>query len=107
MAGARCGSVGASMTWSSDVSLSRGQSRHHGGVPMAHWMKLLDNWVKRGKHMPQGRGWRLVSPGKTGFKATLKQVFRTHGGDRLAIYTVRELPKKPKSSTRGRRPTLN
>ena len=50
-------------------------------------LKLRSN-VKRGSHMPTGKGWRLVRPNKNaGFKAALLQTFRS-AGERFAIFRI-------------------
>jgi hypothetical protein len=44
--------------------------------------------VKRGSHMPKGKGWRLVNAKKTAaFKAALLQTFNS-AGERFAIFRV-------------------
>ena len=61
---------------------------------MPEWIELPE-YVVRGKQMRHGKGWRLVSPrGETAFKATLVKHFRTTGGDRVAIFQIREPPEK-------------
>jgi hypothetical protein len=60
---------------------------------MAKKLKLRAS-VRRGRHMVRGKGWRLVSPGRKGFIATLVKKFRTSkGGDLVAIFKIRELKK--------------
>jgi hypothetical protein len=45
--------------------------------------------LKRGVKMPTGRGWRLLTPGKTNkrLKASLLQTFKV-GSERLAVFHV-------------------
>jgi hypothetical protein len=46
--------------------------------------------VKRGNHLPTGKGWRLLRPKQTrGFKASLIKTVRV-GGERLAIFRIVE-----------------
>ena len=43
--------------------------------------------ILRGQDMATGKKWKLVTPGKRGFKAALLQKL-TIGGERLAIFRV-------------------
>lgn len=65
-----------------------------GTMAEPQYMWLLGQSVKRGTQMKKGRGWRIVSPSETGFKATLVNTFDTTGGDRIAIFRVLKNPKK-------------
>lgn len=57
---------------------------------MARTVKLKKTVVKRGLHLPTGKGWRLLRPGQTrGFKASLLKTFRA-GDARLAIFRIVE-----------------
>jgi hypothetical protein len=44
--------------------------------------------VKRGSHLPTGKGWRLIRPSKTrGLKASLLKTFSS-AGQRFAIFRI-------------------
>jgi hypothetical protein len=60
---------------------------------MPQWI-YLPEYVKRGTQMRKGKGWRMVSPSKTGFKASLVNTFDTTDGGRIAIFRVLKNPKK-------------
>lgn len=51
-------------------------------------IKVNNNPVKRGSHMPTGKGWRLLRPSQTrGLKASLLKTF-TSAGERFAIFRI-------------------
>jgi hypothetical protein len=55
---------------------------------MAKGRLKLRATVKRGSHMPTGKGWRLIRPSKnTGFKAALLKTFNS-AGERFAIFRI-------------------
>lgn len=55
---------------------------------MPEWVTFPGR-VRRGKRMSKGKGWRLLSPGKHGFKARLVYVFESRNV-RLAIFRLYE-----------------
>jgi len=55
---------------------------------MAKGRIKLPQDVKRGSHMPTGKGWRLVKPNKrAALKAALLKTFNS-AGERFAIFRV-------------------
>lgn len=48
---------------------------------------ILDQKIPRGQEMSTGKGWRLVTPTKRGFKAALLKKIDIKG-ERLAIFRV-------------------
>jgi hypothetical protein len=48
---------------------------------------VLGKKIPRGQEMATGKKWRLVTPGKKGFKAALLKKLDV-GGQRLAIFRV-------------------
>lgn len=57
---------------------------------MAKTLKIKETTVKRGNHLPTGKGWRLLRKNETrGFKASLLKTLKV-GGERLAIFRIVE-----------------
>ena len=55
---------------------------------MPEWVTFPER-VRRGKRMSEGKGWRLLSPAKYGFKARLVYVLESKKV-RLAIFRLYE-----------------
>jgi hypothetical protein len=53
----------------------------------AKTITVLGKKIPRAQEMRTGKNWRLVTPGKKGFKASLLHKFKI-GGKRLAIFRV-------------------
>ncbi len=57
---------------------------------MAKTVKIKDTIVKRGNHLPTGKGWRLLRSKETrAFKASLLKTLKV-GDERLAIFRIVE-----------------
>lgn len=48
---------------------------------------ILGSKIRRGKKMPVGGGWRLLSPNRSAFKAALVKAFNV-GDKRVAVFKI-------------------